>query len=187
MTVLANDAWPAFESRLRAYVGARVDAAWADDVASDIIVRLVQHRDELECAQNPLAWMYRVASNAITDHYRRRSTERRMLKGAAADLSTVPPADESSSDELAQCLIPMIRGLPPRYSEALLLTEIDGFTQAEAAERLGLSTSGVKSRVQRGRAKLKQAVLRCCEIELDGRGTVIDYRERSGGDACGPC
>ena len=164
---------------------ARVDAAWADDVVSDILLRLVSHRAELENARKPMAWIFRVATNAITDHYRRRSTEQRMLIGAAAELKQSP--EEPSNAELAQCLIPMIHGLPPRYKEALLLTDIEGLTQAEAASRLGLSTSGMKSRVQRGRAKLKQALLRCCTIELDSRGVVVDYTERSGGDLCEQC
>ena len=187
-TVLANDAWPAFESRLRAYVHARVDAAWADDVVSDIVLRLVQHRVELEGAQNPLAWMFRVATNGITDHYRRRSTELRMLNTVAAEQVVLPASSkDSSSAELAQCLVPLIRKLPPRYSEALLLTDIEGLTQAEAAQNLGLSTSGMKSRVQRGRAKLKQALLQCCEIELDKRGAVTEYRECTDGDVCNLC
>ena len=187
-TVLANDAWPAFESRLRAYVHARVDAAWADDVVSDIVLRLVQHRVELESAQKPLAWMFRVATHAITDHYRRRSTEQRMMNAVAVEQAAFPAStNHSSGAELAQCLVPLIRGLPPLYSEALLLTDIEELTQAEAAQSLGLSTSGMKSRVQRGRAKLKQALLRCCEIELDKRSAVTDYRECTGGDVCNLC
>jgi RNA polymerase sigma-70 factor, ECF subfamily len=58
------------------------------------------------------------------------------------------------------------------------LTELDGVTQAEAAARLGLSTSGMKSRVQRARAQLKDLLADCCEIELDRRGGVTAYRPR---------
>lgn len=47
------------------------------------------------------------------------------------------------------------------------------FEDSEAAARLGLSTSGMKSRVQRGRSKLEQAILRCCAVALDCRGEVI--------------
>ena len=72
----------------------------------------------------------------------------------------------------------MIRTLPARYAEALLLTDIDGLTQAAAAERLGLSLSGMKSRVQRGRRLLKQTLLRCCAVELDRRGGVVDSYPR---------
>ena len=68
--------------------------------------------------------------------------------------------------------------LPEPYREALVLTELDGLTQADAATRLGLSTSGMKSRVQRGRGQLRDLLLGCCEIELDRRNRVTDYVPR---------
>ena len=49
---------------------------------------------------------------------------------------------------------------------------------APLAERLGLSLSGAKSRVQRAREKLKQQLLECCHFELDRRGHIIDYQPR---------
>ena len=53
------------------------------------------------------------------------------------------------------------------------------------AERLGISISGAKSRVQRARAKLKAMMLECCHIDLDSRGSVIDYRPK--GASCRLC
>ena len=81
---------------------------------------------------------------------------------------------------LSRCMIPFINRLPQRYAEALLLTEIEGLTQRAAAQRLGLSVSGLKSRVQRGRRLLKQSVLRCCSVEASQSGRIVDYRRRSG-------
>ena len=42
-------------------------------------------------------------------------------------------------------------------------------------------TAWLKSRVQRGRAKLKSTLLRCCRVEVDGRGCVVGYARRRGG------
>ena len=185
--LITQDAWSAFESQLRAYVRRRVDEAAADDVFGEILLRLVQHRKDLVAAKNPSGWMFRVAANAITDHYRRRSVEQRTF--VAAELESLPEtaaetADNTPFTELAQCLIPLIKKLPASYADALLITEIEGVSQAAAAKRLGLSISGIKSRVQRGRAMLKQTLLRCCEIAIDRRGGVMDYRLRSPADAC---
>ena len=77
--------------------------------------------------------------------------------------------------------------LPSPYREALTLTELEGLSQREAAEMLGISTSGMKSRVQRGRAKLRQALEDCCHIALDARGRVTDFEVREDGklpDGC---
>ena len=76
--------------------------------------------------------------------------------------------------------------LPAAYREALLLTEYQGLTQKALAERLGLSLSGAKSRVQRGRTQLKQMLEECCTFEFDRRGRVIGW-EPSAKESCQEC
>ncbi len=179
---LTDDAMIHVETRLRAYLRRRVEPSAVGDLLGDVLLRMVQHRDDLEAAKNPWGWLYRVAANTVIDHYRRRAAERRALGQVDPELSTTAAdaigKEAVAADELSDCLVPMIRTLPSRYAEALLLTDIEGLTQATAAERLGLSLSGMKSRVQRGRRLLKQTLLRCCEVELDRRGGVVDYRPR---------
>lgn len=184
--IVSREAWLAFQSRLRAYVRRRVDPAVVDDVVGDIMLRLVRHEGRLAAAENPTAWMLRVAANAISDHHRRREVERQALARLEIEEESrsVEKPDSGASTEMAGCLIPLIRGLPKMYGQALLLTDIEGLTRVAAAQRLGLSVSGVKSRVQRGRAKLKRALLRCCAIEVDRQGRIRDYRPR--GKACRP-
>lgn len=75
--------WASFETRLRGYVGSRVESRWVesrwvDDVVGDILLKLVRHRNAVKAADNPLAFVLRVASNAIADHYRRKSVEQRV-------------------------------------------------------------------------------------------------------------
>lgn len=179
---LDDRSWTAVEARLRGYVGRRVDPGSVDDVVATIMLRLVKHRDELTGARTPSAWMLRVAANSIADYHRKRAAEARALARAALEPESTSDDERSetasASAEIAGCLVPMIQELPEPYREALMLIDIDGLAQTEAARRLGLSVSGMKSRVQRGRAKLKDALLRCCAIELDRRGGVVDYRPR---------
>jgi RNA polymerase sigma-70 factor (ECF subfamily) len=60
------------------------------------------------------------------------------------------------------------------------MVEFDGVTQVDAAARLGLSVSGMKSRVQRARSHLRSALHDCCRIAVDRRGGVISYEAKSG-------
>ena len=190
---LDRRSWVDFDNRLRGYVRRRVDPDSVDDVVGGILLRLVQHQDDLKAARNPVAWALGVAANAVTDHHRRRASAKRALAqveleqmaGAANDQAADASADAAAGD-LAHCLTPMIRALPAPYGEALMLVDIEGRTQAQAAAHLGLSLPGMKSRVQRGRRKLKQALLRCCSVELDRRGGVVNYSRRSG-ESCGRC
>ena len=78
------------------------------------------------------------------------------------------------------------------YREALTLTELQGMTQKSAAEMVGVSLSGMKSRVQRGREHLRALFEDCCEIALDVRGHVVGFEPRRAPPlgnarcACGP-
>jgi RNA polymerase sigma-70 factor (ECF subfamily) len=94
-------------------------------------------------------------------------------------------ADGAALRELSACLKPLISSLGPADREALQLVEFEGVTQVEAAGRLGLSVSGMKSRVQRARLHLRTALDECCQIALDRRGGVISYEART--DQCGAC
>jgi len=79
---------------------------------------------------------------------------------------------------------PLFARVPEGYRNALELTDLGELTQDEAAARLGLITSGMKSRVQRGRRMLRAEVARCCRIELDARGALADANIRDDDGAC---
>jgi len=55
------------------------------------------------------------------------------------------------------------------------MVEYEGMTQKEYAEKICISISGAKSRVQRARGMLKDLLMRCCHFEFDSYGTIIDY------------
>jgi hypothetical protein len=79
---------------------------------------------------------------------------------------------------LALSLHELIDQLPEPYRQALILTEYQGLSQKQLAERIGISLSGAKSRVQRAREKLRDMLLRCCHFEFDRRGHIVDYYQR---------
>jgi RNA polymerase sigma-70 factor, ECF subfamily len=64
------------------------------------------------------------------------------------------------------------------YREAITLVELEGLTAREAAEMAGISVSGMKSRVQRGREQLRALFDACCEIAIDARGKPTDFAPR---------
>jgi RNA polymerase sigma factor (sigma-70 family) len=86
--------------------------------------------------------------------------------------------DREASRELASCMTLFVVGLPSPYREAITLTELEGLTQREAAEMIGISLAAMKSRVLRGRAKLRENLEACCAIAVDARGKVISYEPR---------
>jgi len=89
-------------------------------------------------------------------------------------------------DELTDYVRDVVKTLPPLYREAILLTEYEGMTQVELARHLGLGLSAAKSRVQRARALVRERVEKCCHVEFDAYGTLVECRRRSPANcACG--
>jgi RNA polymerase sigma-70 factor (ECF subfamily) len=183
--------WRELRARLHGFVGRRVgNPEDAEDVVQDVFVRMQRNIDALSSADRLDAWAFRIARNAVADHYRsrgRRDLTReaasKAMEGLGADAAE-PTGDARA--EMAHCIAPMVRGLPDTYRRAVELTELEGMSQAAAAERLGLSVPGAKSRVQRGRARLRAMLLRCCQIETDRRGRVVAFETRDG-QGCASC
>lgn len=182
-------AWRELERRLRPFVARRVSGADADDVLQDIFLRIQRGVRKLRDEERFGPWVYQVARSAVLDHAR--AVARRPL--ATTDVPEEPgPAVDDDEDgaverELASYLAPFVAALPSPYREALTLTELEGLSQKDAAGMLGVSLSGMKSRVQRGRARLRTMLEACCDITVDVRGRVIGCEPRPDGQIPDGC
>jgi len=185
-----DTAWTELHTNIRGFVARRVrQAADVDDIVQQVFLRVHQALPTLRDATKLHAWVYQTTRRAIADHYRAPVQKREVPAGDAIDIMpearAVDEGEESALQELAACLNPLIGTLTSADQEALRLIEFDRYTQVEAARRLGISVSGMKSRVQRARLHLRSALDECCRITLDRRGGVRDYEARSG--QCGSC
>ncbi len=195
-----------FGDELSVFLRRRVgDPATAEDLLQEVFLRVHGRAHQLRDEERVAGWVFRIARNVVADHYRRGDGRdaRRTLGDVELDpvdrargeleLGRSPRADPESHEvaagnaRLAQWLGAVVDELPEHYRDAIRLVELEGVSQREAAERLGLSRSGLKSRVQRGRALLRRALERCCHVELDRRGRPYDYRARSSCSACIDC
>lgn len=172
--------WQRFGADLTAFVRRRVAPDDAEDVVQDIFVRIHDKLPQLEDETRVAGWVHRIARNAIADHHRRARPTQALLEEPAAEPA---PEDAAAEKEVAGWLRGFIEELPEAQRDALERTELGGLSQKALAEELGLSPSGARTRVQRARTALKDKLLRCCHVELDRRGTVIDYRSRRS-DCC---
>lgn len=175
----ARGAWKELERHLRPYLARRVaSAADIDDLLQDIFVRMYQGLGELRDDERFGGWVYRVAQSAIVDRARRRSREPQLESNGELQAPDTNEAAEQLQSDLAECVALFVSRLPSPYREAVTLTELEGLSQKAAAEMLGVSLSGVKSRVQRGREKIRHMFEECCQISVDCRGRVIECEPR---------
>ena len=176
-------AWNEHRRELVRFVSKRVaDEATAEDIVHDVLLKAHARHRELREPSKLRSWLYQITRNTIVDHFR----SHRPSDPLPDDLPPAPQATggESPEQELARCLTPLLETLPLGYRQALRMVEFEGATGKELAARLGLSVSGAKSRVQRGRRMLLRALLNCCHVERDSRGgiTAVDI-----GDQCTVC
>jgi RNA polymerase sigma-70 factor (ECF subfamily) len=176
MRTTTEQVWETFHVPLQQFIRRRVsDETAAEDLLQDVFLDIHQHIDALRDVKKLESWIYQVTRNAIIDYYRSKRATTTLEEPEALQLPEELP-DEDVVTELLPCVRAMVLGLPAQDRQALILTEYQGLTQKELAERLGISVSGAKSRVQRAREKLKQQLLACCHFELDRRGHIIDYQ-----------
>ncbi|MEY2929508.1 MAG: hypothetical protein RL033_257 [Pseudomonadota bacterium] len=177
----ARGAWLEIERRLRPYVARRVaSAADVDDVLQEIFVRVHRGLASLRDGESFGGWVYRVAQSAIVDAARARSRSVLELVDEPPDMAS-QDADggDDLEGELGACVALFVARLPAAYREAVTLTELQGLTQKDAAEMLGLTLSAMKSRTLRGREKIRGMFEECCRISVDCRGRVTGCEPRA--------
>jgi RNA polymerase sigma-70 factor (ECF subfamily) len=168
-----TELWRQHRAALRGYIARRVREADAvDDILQEVFLKAYTGLHAVKSPGSVAAWLYRIAAHAVADHYRARRPVETLPEQMAA-----PAPERDAIAELAACLQPLIDRLPATYRTALVMSEIDGLPQREVADRLGLSLSGAKSRVQRGREHLRRLLTECCDIEIGRRG-VVAYERR---------
>jgi RNA polymerase sigma-70 factor, ECF subfamily len=174
MTPTVESIWDTVAGHLRSFIRSRVnDRAAAEDILQEVFLKIHQKLPTLRASERLESWVWRIARNAIADHFRRSRPNEPLPEALAVSSET--PAD---LPDLRPCVRQFVKELQPAYREALLFTEWQGLTQQEMGKRLGLSSSGAKSRVQRARDQLKKLLLDCCRIELDRRGNILEMTPR---------
>jgi RNA polymerase sigma-70 factor (ECF subfamily) len=176
--------WREMLPQLRTFVRRRIaDPDRADDLVAEILLRIHQNVGSLDDRERLPNWVFRIARNAIIDEYRRAGRSRGKLTATLQDGPAQASMDEDEPSvvrELSACLRPMLAGLPEEQRAAVEMIDLDGMSQADAAEQAGVSLSGMKSRVQRGRRRLGELLGQCCALTLDGRGLPMDYEPPPG-------
>jgi len=179
----ASAAWQAHRDELYRFVLNRVrDKEAAEDIVQEVLVKAYTRQGTLKEPSKLRPWLYQITRNAMVDYYRLQKPS----EAVSDDLIHGDMEEDANraQRELARCLVPLLDELSDPYRHALRLAEFEGATQREVASELGLSLSGAKSRVQRARKMLRGVLLKCCRVELDPRGGVVDYETREGCDGC---
>ena len=178
MMDMIEQVWKNNERALKNYIQKKVpQSADADDLLQEVFLKITKNRDSVINAQNPATYLLAIARNVVNDFFRHQK-----IKEAA--INRLPLLEDTNeynfNQHLANCCLSVFIGkLPEKYREALVLSEIQQIPQKEIAQKLDISYSGAKSRVQRGRQKLKAIILDCCPYKSDAYGNLIEPTQSS--------
>ena len=139
----------------------------AEDVMQDAFLKAYEKLDQFQGNSKFYTWLVRIAVNESLMRLRKRRTGKMvsMDEDVATEQGSVPrdfadwapnPEQNYNQSELAEILRKTIQGLPQGFRVVFVLRDVDGLSTEETAEALGISVPAVKSRLLRGRLKLRE-------------------------------
>ncbi len=165
--------WQQYHQRLLVYLRRRLAVPdEAQDVVQTIFLKVFQHPPAPRSPEQLEAWMWRVTKNALIDHWRKQNKVPPLLSmdddepfsdGLKAQLGQGEPMEANPRLQMSCCLEAMVRELPDKYRQTIELADLQQHPYREVAQQLGVTESAIKSRVKRGREKLRDQLVACCE------------------------
>ena len=141
----------------------------AEEVLQDTILQVYRNLDLFEERVRFSTWVYRIATNEALMRLRKASRKREVfLEDATAvdpwgdevrDFAR-SPLDDVLDQEIAERLREVLAELPEEYRAVFTMRDIDGLSNAEVADVLGISVPAVKSRLHRSRLHLRNRLSR---------------------------
>jgi RNA polymerase sigma-70 factor (ECF subfamily) len=155
------------------YINKRINNTLdSEDLTQEVFYKL--SRSKNDNVHNIKSWVYTIAKNAIIDYYRKK-------KHYTEDVDNIEYKEELTEkeaiNELSNCITPFINQLPADYQEVMKLSELENIPQKEIAARLDVNYTTVRSKIQRGRSKLKNLISGCCTVIQGGKGGIVGYEK----------
>jgi len=153
----------------------------AEDITQEVFMKLSKSSNGK--IKNIKNWVYATAKNTIIDFYRKK----KILTNEVEDekLGVYFEEETDNEIELSNCIRFYINKLPYEYKEIMILSEIKEIPQKEIAEKLNVNYTTLRSKIQRGRKKLKKLFTDCCTVIQGGKGSIIDIDQKR--NCCSSC
>lgn len=173
--------WIEHKNALKNYIFKRVkDEDLSNDILQEVLLKVYNFCLSTSGVRNVRSWLYQIAHNTMVDHFRKESK-----KGQSGnkEVEFVEEDENLAFKEALEYIEPLISFLPPEYTVPLKMADLEGMKQVEIAQKLNLSLTATKSRIQRARSLLKAEFITCCHFETDATGGIISFSIK---DSCTP-
>lgn len=150
-------------------------SADADDLAQETFLRLWSHAASYRPGAVRLTtWLHRIAHNLAVDEFRKRRGDDETRPGPEPEEQAIvdplaDPETQLAGQRLQRQLDAALEALPENQRAALLLCQVQGFSNAQAADILGVSVASLESLLARARRALRQRLI-ASAATTDNRG-----------------
>jgi RNA polymerase sigma-70 factor, ECF subfamily len=178
-----------FHQSLLTYIRSKIRCKEdAEDILQNVFIKISNHVNTVSEKEKLNNWVFTVTRNAIIDYYRVNASKKSTPLDETFSEYLVEEQTTDSTKGLEHCLHSMINLLPDEYKSIIIDSELNGEKQKDLAVKYNMGYSSMRSRVQRGRERLKQLLYNCCHIETDARGNIISAQAKKDcGDPCSSC
>ena len=163
--------WEDYKSSLLGYIQKRVsDKDDSKDILQDVLLKSYQFSTKRKTVLHLKSWLYKITHNAIIDYYKKDN------KNIPLEFDIKEEDVENSSiGEASEYIKALLKLLPDEYAQPLYMYDLENIDQKTIAEKLNLTLPATKSRIQRGRVKLKERFLECCVVAFDTNGEMTSF------------
>jgi RNA polymerase sigma-70 factor (ECF subfamily) len=163
--------WEEYKSSLFGYIQKRVDDPDdAKDILQDVLLKSYQFCSKGKTVLHLKSWLYKITQNTIIDYYKKAN------KNLPFDIDPVyEESEQSLIGEASEYIKGLLKLLSDEYAIPLFMYDIEEIDQKTISERLNLTLPNTKSRIQRGRVKLKERFLECCIVAFDDKGEMVSF------------
>jgi RNA polymerase sigma-70 factor, ECF subfamily len=148
-----------YVERIYRYIYFRVaDAEMAEDITSLVFLKVWEKIGTYQAGESPfMAWLYRIAHNAVIDHYRTRKVSISLDEANPIELSHADQIDEKLDLQVkSQQLREALQELTEEQQQVLVLKFVNGLSTLEIAQQLGKRQGAVRALQMRGLQTLAQ-------------------------------
>jgi RNA polymerase sigma-70 factor (ECF subfamily) len=155
----------------------------AEDLTQETFLKIERALPTFRGESSLATWVYRVATNTCLDHLKCRGKresvssvhfcEAKRGDIGVTECGSISPEKSAIQSEMSACVQDYVLELPPIYRAAIVLHDMQAFTNPEIADILGVTTGTVKIRLHRARAMLKAALDTGCAFEHDDRNVLV--------------
>jgi RNA polymerase sigma-70 factor, ECF subfamily len=165
-------AWQAHEAELRGFLRHQLlDEHAAEDLLQDVFVKAMRQGEGFCSLDNPRAWLFQVAHNALVDRARGAKVHV-PLEDVGIELAAPQPEAVAPVDALAGCVARVLGELSADDAAILRACDLEGQTQREFAKRNGLSLPAAKARLLRARQRMRSRISTACQVHFDVDGSI---------------